>query len=73
MRERAIAMARYKVTIHEHRIYDSIIEAPSLPLAEEAAEDQITNEESNSWREDFHAGWTEVGDIDIIEEDETYA
>jgi len=66
-------MAMYKVTIHEHRIYDSIIEAPSSLLAEETAEYQITNEESNSWREDFQAGWAEVGDIEIIEEDETYA
>lgn len=53
----------YKVTIHEHRIYDSFIEAVSEEEAEEIAETQIIEEDSGSWREDRNAGWTEVGEI----------
>jgi len=58
----------YKVTIHEHKIYDSFIQAFSEADAEELAEDQIINEENFTWREDFNAGWIEVGDI--TEEDD---
>jgi hypothetical protein len=63
-------MALYKVTIHEHKIYDSFIEAPNEALAEEAAEEQIIAEETSKWREDYHAGWTEVGDIEIVEDED---
>jgi hypothetical protein len=61
-------MTLYKVTIHEHRIYDSFIEAPSQALAEEAAEEQIIAEDNAKWREDYHANWTEVGDIEVAED-----
>jgi len=63
-------MALYRVTIHEHKIYDSFIEAPSEELAEEIAQDQIISEETSKWREDYHAGWTEVGEIYEAEEEE---
>jgi hypothetical protein len=53
----------YRVTIHEHKIYDSFIPATSWREAEEIAENQIIEEDSGKWREDFDAGWTEVGDI----------
>jgi len=66
-------MTLYKVTIHEHRIYDSYIEAPSQGLAEEVAEEQIINEDNGKWREDHMANWTEVGDIEVVDEEETYA
>lgn len=61
-------MAMYKVTIHEHKIYDSFVEAPSMAEAEEIAESQIIEEENTTWREDFDAGWIEIGDI-VEEED----
>jgi hypothetical protein len=53
----------YRVTIHEHKIYDSFIPATSWGEAEEIAEEQIVAEDSSKWREDFNAGWIEVGDI----------
>ena len=65
-------MTMYKVTIHEHKIYDSFIEAPSQTLAEEVAAEQIINEENSKWREDYHANWTEVGDIEVAEDWEEY-
>jgi len=66
-------MAMYKVTIHEHRIYDAFIEAPSQGLAEEVAQEQIVTEDNGKWREDYHAGWTEIGDIEQVEDEEPYA
>ena len=61
---------RYKVTIHEHVIYDSYIEATSQEEAEELAENQIIEEDSSLWSEDFDAGWTETGDIELVDGDE---
>ena len=58
----------YKVTIHEHKIYDSFVDASSVEEAREIAENQIIEEESHTWREDHNAGWTELGDI--YDEDE---
>jgi hypothetical protein len=64
-------MAVFRVTIHEHKIYDSYVEASSKDEAEELAETQIIEEDSKLWREDINAGWTEVGEIyDDIEEEE---
>ena len=62
-------MAVYKVTIHEHKIYDLFVDAPSQQLAIEEAEDQIVAEDTSKWREDYDAGWTEVGDVELSEED----
>jgi hypothetical protein len=56
-------MAVYRVTIHDHIIYDYVIEADSRQEAEARAEETIMNEESHLWRVDFEAGWTEIGDI----------
>jgi len=53
----------YRVTIHEHKIHDSYIEAESWREAEEIAKDQIIEELTSGWREDYNAGWTEVGSI----------
>jgi len=56
-------MSMYRVTIHEHKIYDYVVEANSKQEAEAMAEDTITNGETHLWREDEMAGWTELGDI----------
>jgi hypothetical protein len=58
----------YKVTVHEHKIYDAFVEAPSQQLAIEEVEDQIVSEDNSKWREDFDAGWTEVGDVEVTED-----
>ena len=61
----------YKVTIHQHVIYDAFIRAVSEDEAQEIAEEQIIEQNTVKWREDYNAGWTEVGDIhDVDEEDE---
>lgn len=54
---------QYRVTIHEHRIYDSFVEASSVEEARELVETQIVEEDSGMWREDHNAGWAEIGDI----------
>jgi hypothetical protein len=56
-------MATYTVTIHDHIIYDYVIEADSRQEAEARAEESIMNEESHLWRQDMEAGWTEIGEI----------
>lgn len=56
-------MSTYRVTIHEHKIHDYIVEASSKQEAEAMAEDSIANDESHLWREDEMAGWTEIGSI----------
>jgi len=63
-------MTVYKVTIHEHKIYDSFIEAFSKADAEELAENQVFEEDNSRWREDYNAGWTEIGDIEVVDEDD---
>jgi len=63
-------MAVYKVTIHEHKIYDSFIEAFSEADAEELAENQIFEEDNSNWREDYNAGWSEVGEIELVDEED---
>jgi len=60
----------YKVTIHEHKIYDAFIEAPTQQLAIEEAENQIVGEENAKWREDYNAGWAEVGEVELVEEED---
>lgn len=68
-------LKQYKVTIHEHIIYDAFITASDEAEAEELAETQIIDEDSAAWREDRNAGWTEIGDIELIddEDEENYA
>jgi hypothetical protein len=63
-------MTMYKVTIHEHKIYDAFIEAPTQQLAIEEAENQIVGEENAKWREDYNAGWAEVGEVELVEEED---
>ena len=66
-------MAIYKVTIHEHRIYDSFIETVSEADAKEIAENQIFDEDRNKWREDTNAGWIDLGEIELVDEEELNA
>ena len=61
-------MTRYKVTIHEHVIYDTFIEAPSQALAIEAVEEQIVIEDKAQWVEDVMAGWSDIGDVEVLNE-----
>jgi len=56
-------MSTYRVTIHEHIIYDYVIDANSKQEAEARAEESIMNEESHLWTQDYQAGWTEIGSI----------
>jgi len=56
-------MLKYKVTIHDHIIYDYIVEADSMQEAINRAEDTITNDESHLWLKDEQAGWTEIGSV----------
>lgn len=63
-------MNTYKVTIHDHLIYDMYIEAETEVEAEEIAENAIIDGETSTWQLDTNAGWTEVGDIEQIEGDE---
>lgn len=56
-------MRVYKVTIHEHTIYDHIVEAENEEEARELAEESIISEEKHLWREDRNASWTDIGDI----------
>lgn len=58
-------MTLYKVTIHEHIIYDSFIDAPDQNLAYDIGREQIENEDNTKWQMDPSAGWHEVGDIEI--------
>jgi len=61
-------LKQYKVTIHEHIIYDAFITASDEAEAEELAETQILDEDTAAWREDRNAGWTELGDIELLDE-----
>lgn len=63
-------MKTYKVTIHDHLIYDMYIEAETEGEAEEIAENAIIDGESSTWQLDTNAGWTEVGDIELTEEED---
>jgi hypothetical protein len=56
-------MSIYRVSIHEHRIYDYVVEADSKQEAEAMAENTITNDESHLWLEDEMAGWTDIGSV----------
>lgn len=53
----------YRVTVHEHVIYDVIVEADSLAEAEELVENSIFEDDRTLWREDTDAGWVEIGTI----------
>lgn len=65
----------YKVTIHEHKIYDSYITAGSQQEAEEIAEDQVMQEDNAKWELDHNAGWIDIGDIEEVDSvsEEDYA
>ena len=58
-----LCMSTYRITIHDHVIYDYVIEADSKQEAIDRAEESIVNDERHLWREDRDAGWTDVGDI----------
>ena len=53
----------YRVTIHEHRIYDTYVAADSKEDAEDIAVNAITEDDRSQWTEDVNAGWVEVGEI----------
>jgi hypothetical protein len=63
-------MKSYKVTIHEHLIYDMYVEAETIEEAEETAENAIIDEDSSTWQLDSNACWAEVGDITQAEEED---
>jgi len=56
-------MARYRVTMHDHIIYDYWVEADSKQEAIGKAEDSAANDEKHLWTVDEMAGWTDIGDI----------
>ena len=53
----------YKVTVHEHVIYDVIVEADSVAEATELVENSIFEDDRTMWREDKAAGWVDIGTI----------
>ena len=61
-------MSNYKVTVHEHKIYDLWVEANSKEEAEELASDTVIEGDRRLWSLDENASWVELGDI--YEEDE---
>jgi hypothetical protein len=63
-------MSTYRVTIHEHKIYDYVVQANTRNEAEAIAEESVANDEQHLWKEDEMAGWTEIGSIynDVGEE-----
>jgi hypothetical protein len=63
-------MARYRVTMHDHTIYDYWVEAPDKNTAVAMAEESAANEEKHLWSVDEMAGWTDIGDVynDVGEE-----
>lgn len=63
-------MAMYKVTVHEHKIYETFIDSPEMPLALEIAENQVTEDNRSTWHEDYNAGWTEVSEIVLADDGE---
>lgn len=63
----------YKVIIHEHVIYERFISAPSMQLAIEATEEEVVSEDKGKWRQDYNAGWTDVIEAEVIEDEEPYA
>ena len=54
----------YKVTIHEHIIYDYMVEAVSEEEAQEIAESVVVEEDRSKWEQDYNAGWIDIGDIE---------
>lgn len=62
-------MKTYKVTIHDHVIYDMYVEAETEVEAEEIAENAVIDGETSTWQIDETAGWTDVGDITLVEGD----
>lgn len=53
----------YRVTVHEHVIYDVIVDAGSAAEAEELVENTIFEDDRTLWREDRDAGWVDIGVI----------
>jgi len=56
-------MTKYRVTIHEHLIYDHWVEANDREQAWELSWNTIMEDDSSQWVKDFDACWTEIGDI----------
>jgi hypothetical protein len=56
-------MAKYKITIHEHNIYDYMVEASDKNEAIDMAENSIVGDEKHLWTPDEMAGWTEIGSV----------
>jgi hypothetical protein len=63
-------MTKYRVTIHDHVIYDYVVDASDKNTAINIAEESIVNEEKHLWTVDEMAGWTDIGSIynDVGEE-----
>jgi hypothetical protein len=56
-------VTRYRITIHEHNIYDHWVEAPSKNEAIAIAEEAISDGNDSKWELDQMACWTDIGDI----------
>jgi hypothetical protein len=56
-------MKPYKVTIHEHLIYDVWVHADSVAEAEELAENTIFEDDRSGWSQDHEACWIDLGTI----------
>jgi hypothetical protein len=56
-------MKPYKVTIHEHLIYDIWVHADSTAEAEELAENSVFEDDRQAWQLDNEASWIDVGTI----------
>jgi hypothetical protein len=56
-------VTKYRVTIHDHVIYDYWVEAPSKQDAIGIAEDSIANDEKHLWSVDETANWSDIGDV----------
>ena len=62
-------MTSYKITIHEHVIYDCFVDAESKMEAEEIVESSIIAYDKSMWSIDEMAGWIDIGDIERTDVD----
>jgi hypothetical protein len=43
-----------------------------MQLAIEAVEEEVVSEDKGKWRQDYNAGWTDVPDAEVVEDNEPY-
>ena len=56
-------MTKYRVTIHDHVIYDYVVDADNKNAAISIAEESVANDEKHLWTIDEVAGWADIGSI----------